>query len=268
MTPPSRSELIAHMVRTGIAGHVDTPRQGNLRHYRRLAERDPYHMFGLTFAREWAYPDILALMAKRCGVVADPAHESGVDTIDPDLTADALEALAERMARAARDRERVMVATGHPVNLHATYRGFKRALERSGCPVVTAGEGFSYATDSGHLPGERVLVWRDGVGMVTDTEGEPRHSHHPFAMEAALEDLRRRGEPWPQLVIADHGFAGAAGEAGVSAVGFADCNDPALFLAEDEGKLHATVPLDDGYSTEDYRPLSAYVLYKAGLEDR
>jgi len=265
VTPPSRSELIAHLVRTGIAGHVNTPRQGNLRHYRRLVEGDPYHRFGLTFARDWTYPEVLALMAKRCGVVADPEHTSGVDTIDPDRTADALEALADRMARAARDSERIMLATGHPANLHATYRTWKEALERAGCTVVTGAAGHTYQVESGSSQGRRTLVWDDGVGMVVDDARGPQHSHHPFAMEAALADLERRGEPWPQLVIADHGFAGAAGEAGLSVVGFADCNDPALFLAEDEGKLHATVPLDDGYTTEDYRPLSEYVLARAGL---
>ncbi|GAB3490738.1 phosphatase [Nocardiopsis coralliicola] len=266
MTPPARGELVTHLVRTGIAGHVNTPRQGNLRHYRRLAEHDPYHRFGLTFAREYTADDILALMAKRCGVVADPAHTSGVDTIDPDLTVDALEALADRMARAAAGRERVMVATGHPDHLQGPYRAWKDALAAAGCPVVTGGAGFTYSVSAGNLPGRRRLEWRSGVGMVADADGTPRHSHHPDAMEAALADLAERGAPWPQLVIADHGFAGAAGEAGVSAVGFADCNDPALFVAEEEGKLHAAVPLDDGYSAQDYQPLTEYVLHRAGLE--
>ena len=40
----------------------------------------------------------------------------------------------------------------------------------------------------------------------------------------------------PDLVVADHGWAGAAAEAGIEALGMADCNDPALFVAEEEGK--------------------------------
>ncbi|MFC4565971.1 phosphatase [Nocardiopsis mangrovi] len=264
MTPPSRAELIAHLVRTGIAGHVDTPRQNNLRHYRRLCHKDPYYQFGLTFAHEWSFSEVLSLMSKRCGVVADESYLWGIDTIDPDRTVDALEAVADRLSEAAQRRERVMFATGHPRNLADVYRDWAAALEERGCEVVTAAAGYSYEVATEQPPHRRVLVWRDRIGMVMDGRS-PRHSHHPFAMRAALTELADRKEPWPQLVIADHGFAGAAGEAGVPTLGFADSNDPALFLAEHEGKLLATVPLDDGYTAEDYRPLSAYVLHRAGL---
>ncbi|SKA31238.1 Phosphatase [Marinactinospora thermotolerans DSM 45154] len=264
VTPPSRAELIDHLVRTGIAGQVDTPRQNNLKHYQRLVEGDPYHQFGLSFAHEWSFGEVLALMSKRCGVVADENYLWGIDTIDPDRTVDALEAVAERMAEAARNRERILLATGHPRNLLETYQGWKRVLTANGCQVVTAAAGHSYEIEGEHPPKTRVLTWREDVALVTDGQ-QPRHSHHPFAMQAILADLTARGEPWPQLVIADHGFAGAAAQAGINVVGFADSNDPALFLGEHEGKLHTTVPLDDGYLTDDYRPLSDYVLSRAGL---
>ncbi|MET9713767.1 phosphatase [Nocardiopsis alba] len=264
MTPPTRAELITYLVRTGIAGHVDTPRQNNLRHYRRLVQKDPYHRFGLTFSHEWTFEEVLALMNKRCGVVGDEEYVWGIDTIDPDLTIDALEALADRMALAAERGERVMFATGHPRNLRETYGAWKNALAERGCPIVTAAGGYSYEVTTERPPNRRVVVWQDDVAMVTDGH-LPRHSHHPFAMRAILNELGDRGRAWPQLVIADHGFAGAAGEMGVPTMGFADCNDPALFLAEHEGKLLVTVPLDDGYLTEDYAPLRDYVLARAGL---
>lgn len=264
MTPPSRAELVDHLVRTGIAGQVDTPRQNNLKHYRRLVHGDPYHQFGLTFSHEWSFEEVLALMAKRCGVVADETYLWGIDTIDPDRTVDALEAVADRLAEAARERQRVMFATGHPKNLHEMYRRWKDLLAARGCPVVTAAAGYSYDVAGEYPPSRRILVWRDEVGMVVDGTN-PRHSHHPFAMRAALARLTEEKRSWPQLVIADHGFAGAAAEAGVATVGFADSNDPALFLGEYEGKLHATVPLDDGYPPDHYRPLSDYVIQRAGL---
>ncbi|MEV2275821.1 phosphatase [Nocardiopsis sp. NPDC049922] len=264
MTPPTRAELVTYLVRKGIAGHVDTPRQNNLRHYRRLVDGDPYHRFGLTFSHDWTFPEVLALMSKRCGVVADEEYTWGIDTIDPDLTVDALEGVADRLALAAERRESVMFATGHPLKLRAMYAAWKGALAARGCPVVTAAEGYSYEVPAERPPSRRTVVWRDDVAIVTDGH-HPRHSHHPFAMRAILGDLSNRGEAWPQLVIADHGFAGAAGEAGVPAMGFADSNDPALFLGEHEGKLLVTVPLDDGYPPEDYAPLRDYVLARAGL---
>lgn len=265
MTPPSRAELIHHLVRTGIAGHVDTPRQGNLRHYQRLCDQNPYYELGLTFSHEWTFPEVLALMAKRCGVMPDENHLWGVDTIDPERTADALESTADRMAEAAHRNERVMLATGHPGNLHETLAEWGSVLRAHGCPLVTAAGGYSYEIRTEHPPYRRTLAWPDSVGVVVDDDGDPRHSHHPFAMEAALEELTSRGHPWPHLVIADHGFAGGAGQAGVDTIGFADCNDPALFLGEHEGKLHTAVPLDDGFHTGIYQPLSAYVLHRAGL---
>jgi hypothetical protein len=79
-------------------------------------------------------------------------------------------------------------------------------------------------------------------------------------MELVLEALGDTGEPRPDLVVADHGWAGAAAEAGIDTLGYADCNDPALFVAEDEGKPLVTVPLDDNVPPHLYDPLSSYLL--------
>ncbi|MBW3549915.1 MAG: phosphatase [Proteobacteria bacterium] len=63
----------------------------------------------------------------------------------------------------------------------------------------------------------------------------------------------------PDLVVADHGWAGAAAEAGIETLALADCNDPALFVAEAEGKPVVTVPLDDNVPPHLYDPLSDLV---------
>lgn len=265
MPAPTRHRLVAHLIHTGIAGQVDTPRQNNLRHYRLLADGDPYHAFGLTFARRWTYSQVLALMAKRCGVVADPAYRQGIDTIDPDRTVDALEGVAERIAHAAAARERVLFATGHPDTLLDMYAAWCAALARRDVPVLVAAAGHHFRVDDGRGPVSRVLAWDRDVGFESDGR-VPRHSHHPDGMRAILADLEAAGRPWPDLVVADHGFAGAAAEAGIDVVGFADCNDPALFAAEAEGKVRVTVPLDDGYPPEAYEPLVRYVLGHAGLD--
>ena len=88
-SPLTVDDLREHLVRTRIAGDVATSRENNLDHYRSLANRDPHHMFGLTLERRWSYRDVLELMAKSAGVVADPGHREGQDTIDPDRTIDA-----------------------------------------------------------------------------------------------------------------------------------------------------------------------------------
>jgi hypothetical protein len=93
----------------------------------------------------------------------------------------------------------------------------------------------------------------------------PDHTHSPLPMRAALAELAADGEAPPDLVVADHGWAGAAGQAGVDSVGFADCNDPALFVGEAEGRVLVSVPLDDNVAPHLYAPLTAYLLSAAGL---
>jgi hypothetical protein len=63
--------------------------------------------------------------------------------------------------------------------------------------------------------------------------------------------------------MADHGFAGAAGRAGIPVVGFADSNDPALFVGEAEGDVAVCVPLDDNVLPQLYEPMTAYLLNAA-----
>ncbi|HEX6920145.1 MAG TPA: phosphatase, partial [Actinomycetes bacterium] len=61
------------------------------------------------------------------------------------------------------------------------------------------------------------------------------------------------------------GWAGAAAQAGVEAVGFADSNDPALFVGEEEGTVAVAVPLDDNVAPHLYIPVTGYLLHRAGL---
>jgi hypothetical protein len=68
--------------------------------------------------------------------------------------------------------------------------------------------------------------------------------------------------PRPDLVIADHGWAGTAGQAGITTIGLADTNDPAMFVGAEEGKVAVAVPLDDNVPPVAYEPLAAYVLRK------
>ncbi|HEU0102456.1 MAG TPA: phosphatase, partial [Mycobacteriales bacterium] len=63
----------------------------------------------------------------------------------------------------------------------------------------------------------------------------------------------------PDLVLADHGWAGAAAAAGLEVLGYADSNDPALFVAEQEGLDITVVGLDDNVRPHLYDPLAAYL---------
>jgi hypothetical protein len=255
---PSRAELVDHLVRTRIAGDVATPRENNLSHYRQLSNGNRNYWLGLELGDRWNdEQDVLAVMAERVGVNDDPGYRYGQDTIDPELTVAALDRLAGRLRKAAEGRQRVLFATGHPGGLLDVHRATADALRAAGCEIVVIPDGLQ--TDEGYvMQFADVAVLEHGASLWHTHSGEP--------MRAILTGLEREGRPLPDLVVADHGWAGYAGQHGVDSVGYADCNDPALFLAEAEGTVQVTVPLDDHVvSPRHYDPMTAYLLQQAGL---
>ncbi|MGH8867157.1 MAG: phosphatase [Actinomycetes bacterium] len=263
MTPaPTRDALRTHLVDTRIAGKVATPRENNLRNFRLMSRRERAFLFGTQPDGRWSFEDVLALMAERCGVSPDPTFTEGVDTIDPDRTLDRLDALADRVRAAAAQRQRVMLATGHPSGLLPVHLATARLLEAAGCTLLTPAAGWRYEVPVRHGPTYREIRYISGVATL-HAGGELKHTHSGQPMQAMLAALAEAGEPPPDLVVGDHGWAGAAGQAGVDAVGYADCNDPALFVAEAEGKVAVAVPLDDNVEPHLYDPLVAYLVARA-----
>ena len=264
--PPSRAELRDHLLASRIAGAVGTPRESNLRNISFAARRDPLYTFGLTWGDRWGVGEILALMADRCGISPEPGYLMGPDTIDVERTLDALEAIADRVAGAARDGERVMLATGHPAGLLPLYLALADGLAAAGATVLRAGAGLGYDSTAPSIRQRRRQIRYVGGVATVSNHGELNHTHSPRPMELVLEALRDAGEPFPDLVIGDHGWAGAAGEAGIEAVSFADSNDPALFVGQAEGKVATVVPLDDNVLPHLYEPVAAALLDRAGLK--
>lgn len=253
MTP---EQLREHLVRHRIAGEVDTSRQDNLRNAARMAQGLPKYDFGLVPRRPWTADEVVAVMAQRCGISHDPSYDEGVDTIDPDRTLAQLERWRERLAKAAAGGERVLLATGHPTGVLAIHLQVAAALRAEGAQVLVPENDFSWDwPESWGRARPRHIRAINGVHVLA-SGGELLHTHESEPMRALLEVL---GDDPPDLVVADHGWAGAAAEAGVETLALADCNDPALFVAEHEGKPVITVPLDDNVPPHLYDPVSAYV---------
>ncbi|MEP6696668.1 MAG: phosphatase [Pseudonocardiales bacterium] len=263
-SPPTREDLRQHLVDSRIAGNVATSRQNNLENFSRMSRREPAYLFGLSPEGRWSFDDVLAVMVQRCGVSADPEHLSGQDTIDPDLTVDRLEAMGARIGAAARRRERVLVCTGHPHGLRPVHAAVGAALKAAGASLLTPAEGWRHPAGGPHGNDGHALRYVDGVGVLSGKIGL-HHTHSPEPMRAILASLEAAGQAPPDLVVADHGWAGAAGQSGADSVGFADCNDPALFVGEAEGKVLVSVPLDDNVAPYLYEPMTAYLLACAGL---
>jgi hypothetical protein len=115
------------------------------------------------------------------------------------------------------------------------------------------------------------LWYAGGVATVRSVPGEGAreapavHTHSPLPVRVALAGAAGGGGPLPSLVVGDHGWVCGAGQLGVEAIGLADADDPAVFVAEAEGRVSVAVPLDDAVRSDHYRPLTRYVLNRACL---
>jgi hypothetical protein len=228
-------------------------------------------LIGIDPEWTWGQRDLIGLMADKCGVSADPRHTEGHDVIDPELTLAALDAFAERIAVAARNRATVLFGTGHPHRLLGFYAALADALSAAGCAVLTPAQG--RCVDITTRFGLRTynLDYVRGVALVREP-GTSRpgcatgaHTHSPLPVRTALAVAAEAGGPLPELVIGDHGWVCGAGQLGFEAIGLADTDDPALFVGEAEGRVSVVVPLDDAVRSDYYRPLTRYVLNRACL---
>lgn len=244
--------LREHLLSSRIAGDVATSRADNLRNARRMADGLPKYDFGLRPRRAWSYEQVVACMADRCGIDPDLDRTEGPDTIDVDLTLAQLERWRDRLAKAAAGQERVLLATGHPTGVLAIHLSVAAALRAAGATVLVPEQAWTEHVEG--WPRPRTVRAINGVHVLA-TGGELLHTHMPEPMRALLAAL----DLPPDLVVADHGWAGAAAEAGIDTLALADCNDPALFVAEAEGKPVVTVPLDDNVRPQLYDPISAFV---------
>jgi hypothetical protein len=258
--------LRAHLVAAGLAGSVGTTREKSLANYRLFAARDPRQTWGLDPEREWSPAELLRLMAERCGVSPDPEDTSGQDVIDPDCTVAALDAFAERLARAAHDRIPVLLGTGHPHRLLGFYASLAAALSAAGCHVLTPHYGRCMPVSTPFGVREHHLGYVGGVAVVRAEEAARGvHTHSPLPVRAALAAAAEGDGVLPGLVVGDHGFVCGAGQLGIEAIALADSGDPAVFVAEAEGRISVAVPLDDGARSDYYRPVTRYVLKSAWL---
>ncbi|WP_035773298.1 phosphatase [Arthrobacter sp. Br18] len=250
------TELARYLDAARITGNVATPRQDNLRHIQLFLDGNEHLEFGVRTTRNWTYDEVFTLMQERVGISADRSLESGQDTIDAAKCIAALDRFADRFGSAVRARRRILFATGHPAGLLPVHAALAQAARDAGATIVEVPEGNRFRSgDIRQLFG--VLMWHQ--------HGNLMHTHSPEPMELSLAFLRDRGLAAPELVVADHGWAGYAASEGFAALGFADCNDPGLFVSEAEGQLEVAVPLDDNVCSGLYIPIIEYILERADV---
>jgi hypothetical protein len=86
----------------------------------------------------------------------------------------------------------------------------------------------------------RVVDSVNSVAFLSDTCAA-LHTHDSEPMALMLDDAEQQ----PDLVVADHGFAGEAINRGIPTVAVMDTNDPGLAVAKTLGANVVLVPMND-----------------------
>lgn len=255
------NELRDHLVASRLAGDVATPPSATLGNCAKLIAGEPEYTFGLPDWKDATLDEAVAAVRALCG--GDPQGREdpeGLGFIDPDHTLDAIALHRDRLAAfAGHGGGRVLLATGHPTGLLPHYGAIARALQASGSELLAPLDDVRFPPPPGwwrrSRPGIRFL---DGVGCLF-AGGELCHTHSARYMEAMLDDLGG-GPGVVDLVMADHGMAGAAIARGLLTLSIADVNDPALPLAQARGRTDAVLCIDDNLAPRLFVPVTQAVL--------
>jgi hypothetical protein len=245
------SEITLHdarerLVAAGITGpHQSHSRQNNLSHIRTMLENDADGSFGLSGLDRYSAGEVLGFLAELTGCSGDLEECEGFDTIDPDKTIAALVEAGRRLGEYAVKGASLLAVTGHPTGMLEHHIHIVDAYRQAGGKILRLREEENLSVGKSRHAEVRYI---GGVGCLADW-GALKHTHSSAAMEALLE-----AEPWPDLVLGDHGFAGAAIERGIPTVAVMDINDPALSVAWAEDKDVVIVPMDDNRPPRTYEP--------------
>jgi hypothetical protein len=159
-----------------------------------------------------------------------------IASIAPQATTAGLAAAARAIGEVAAAGGRIAFATARPASLLPLFQQMARASAASGATVLTATGTPPFRAEG--RTGRRVW-WSGGVAVVVDGQ----NLIAVRGTEAADEWLFTL--PRPQLVVADHGFAGLALRHGIASVAFADVDAPVFAVAATRDLPCIVVPLDD-----------------------
>ncbi|HWC13991.1 MAG TPA: phosphatase [Actinomycetota bacterium] len=239
-------EARERLVAAGITGpHQSHSRENNLSKIRAMLDGDPDGSFGISGLDRFSAADVLGFLADLTGCSAHVDDCEGYDTLDPDRTVRGLVEAGRRLRDEARRGATLLTVTGHPTGMLEHHIHVVDAYRRAGGKVLRLREEEDLRIGKSKHSEVRYI---GGVGCLADW-GSLKHTHSPAAMEALLE-----AEPWPEIVLGDHGFAGAAIERGIPTIAIMDINDPALAVAHAQRRDVVIVPMDDNRPPRLYEP--------------
>lgn len=241
--PELRRRALARIADARLAGHgTGHPREVNLRAVQRFINGDSHCAWNFEDSGSFAFDDVLVMIASITGCSIDPAREAGDGFISPHKTLEGIEEAAARIAAVARGGGRVLLATGHPGALLTYYNGIGELVELWGGRVIRPARGAA-------VPPHHHIDYLGNVALITDYASLP-HTHDHQAMDVLLAAAGT-----VDLVIADHGYAGAAIRAGLPVIAVMDTNDPALAVWKYAGADLTIIPIDDNRPFQSYEPV-------------
>ena len=234
------------LVASGITGpHQSHSRGDNLNKIKALVEGDPDASFGLSGFEKYSAGEVLSFLSELTGCSPDIEDWAGSDTLDPDKTVTSIARAAERLRTHAKRGDTLLAVTGHPTGMLEHHIRVVDAYRRAGGKIVRLREEERFALGRGH--GE--IRYNGGVGCLSKGASLV-HTHSAEPMLMMLE-----GEPWPDVVLGDHGFAGVAITRDIPVVAVMDINDPALSVAWAEHPDDVSIiPMDDNRPPRLYEP--------------
>jgi hypothetical protein len=246
-------ELASDLERQGVCGWINTPVHDVHRKIRMLTAGDPSVSFGLGALLPTSVDEVMDALNRLSGWdFANPNGNRGKSFVSPEGLAQQAETVAVRLREACERRERVFFGTGHPTGPLDMYIRLADAMRERGAGIVRGGEGDGF---DGYIGGGEIRYVCD-VACVS-IGGDLAHTHSAKPMEFLLANGLEA-----DLVVGDHGFAGAALIRGTDAIAVVDTNDPALVLAWSRGLSVWPMLCDDN------RPPGSYASLRRFLVDR
>ena len=229
------------LLKAGVAGtNTSHGAENNLYKLGLLVEGDPNQTFGMeALLEDVGFEEAYEAVTLQTGHPPDSEETEGSGCIDPARTAAGLIEAGERVRAVAEAGGGFVFATGHPGALLSYYLGLAEWTGELGGRIFSARTPGRYEKNS-------FLDWVGPVGVLGNG-ASLLHTHGAEPMRHLLWELDR-----VDLVVADHGFAGAAVAAGFPTVAIMDTNDPAFAVVFGRGADLTVVPMDDN------RPLNAY----------
>ena len=238
---PLLGQYADRLSESGVAGNYTSHgAENNLYKLGLLVDHDQSNTFGMEdLLWDVGFEEAYDAVAYQIGNPPDREENEGRGCIDPARTAAGLVETGERIRDVAGFKGRMIFATGHPGAMILYYLGLSRWANELGGDVLTAETRGRYERGVSLDWAESVATLGDGASLFHTHDSQP------------MRDVLQQTGP-VDLVVADHGFAGAAIAAGIPTVVVMDTNDPAFAVVAGRGADVTVVPMDDN------RPLNVY----------